>query len=248
MRSYLPSALLVTVVIGLWELIVRVFAVPAYLFPPPSLVVQALQDHAATLAQHFGITMLESVLGFGMGSLLGIVLATVFFHVRAVKESTYPLAIAIESTPTVALAPLLILWFGNGIWAKVAASALLCFFPVLVGCMKGFNAVPPEAVDLFNSMGGSKAHIFTKLRFPHSLPYLFAALKVASSLAVIGAIVGEFAGADKGLGYVIVTSGYLLETPTMFAAILLTSVGGMLFFGLVALLDKKILHWHCAED
>ncbi|MDP6294260.1 MAG: ABC transporter permease [Candidatus Woesearchaeota archaeon] len=248
MRKHLPPAILILLMVGVWELFVRILGVPVYLFPPPSLVAQALWENAARLAGHFGTTMLESVLGFGLGSGLGLVLATLFFHVRAVKESTYPIAIGIQSTPTIAVAPLLILWFGNGIMTKVVAAALLSFFPVLVNCMKGFNAVPPEAVDLFKSLGSGKTQLFLKLRFPHALPYLFSGLKVGASLAVVGAIVGEFTGGDKGLGGIIVTSGFLLETPTMFAAILLASLGGISLLGVVALLEKRVLHWHHARD
>ena len=152
--------------------------------------------------------------------------------------------------PIVAIAPLLIVWFGNGLLPKVIVAAIISFFPVVVNTTKGLRSVDAEAFDLFDSMSATQSQVFFKLRVPSALPYLFAALRISSTLAVIGAIVGEFSGADRGLGFFIMISSHRLETVDMFVGILLSSLLGILFFYGIALLEKVIVPWekHIAAD
>lgn len=141
------------------------------------------------------------------------------------------------------MAPLLVLWFGTGLFSKIVAAALVCFFPILVNTVKGLGSVNNDALDLFKSYSATKWQIFTKLRLPNSLPYIFSALKISTGLAVVGAVVGEFVGASKGIGYVILVSSYHLETTTMFAAIIMSALAGVLFFWLISVLEKKFIFW-----
>jgi NitT/TauT family transport system permease protein len=157
-------------------------------------------------------------------------------------------AIALKTTPLVALAPLLVIWLGTGLWSKVAASVLICFFPVLVNSVKGLKTVEPEARELFATYGASRWELFWRLRFPMSLPYVLAGLKISTSLAVVGAIVGEFVGANKGLGYVVMLASYHMETPTMFAAIFCAAGVGLVMFWGVSAAERRIVFWQRVDE
>lgn len=231
----------IVAVLAIWEVVT--FFLPEYLLPAPHSIAKQLVKNLPTLLPHIGVTVLEAISGFILGSLAGILLAVLFTFSRPVEMGIYPYAIALKSTPIVAIAPLLIVWFGNGILPKIIVAAIISFFPVLVNTVKGLRSVDVEAVDLFDSLSASKAQIFFKLRLPTSLPYIFASLRISSTLAVIGAIVGEFAGADKGLGFYILISSYRLETVNMFVGILLSSILGIALFYLIVLLEWLIVPW-----
>lgn len=243
MKRILPALVFIILVIGAWELVVRLFSIPEYLLPPPSAVFQRLAEANQVLLAHTGYTALESALGFLLGSAFGILLAIAFVHSRTLELGVYPYAIALKTVPIVAIAPLLVVWCGNGILPKVIVSAIISFFPVVVNTTKGLRSIDPEAFDLFDSMSASKTQVFFKLRVPSSLPYLFAALRISSTLAVIGAIVGEFSGADRGLGFFILISSYRLETVDMFVGILLSSLLGIGFFYGIAFIERIVVPW-----
>lgn len=226
-----------------WEFLVRAVEVPAYLLPAPSNILSTMLTEGASLIRHTAITMLEAVLGFLLANVLGFVLAVMFAHSKTIERAIIPYAIALKTTPIIAMAPLLVLWFGTGLASKIIAAALICFFPILVNATKGLRSIEKEAMDLFESLSATRWQVFSLLRFPTSLPYIFSALKISTSLSVVGAIVGEFVGANVGLGYIILVSSYHLETPMMFAAIVSSAVGGVLFFGLVSMLERRILVW-----
>lgn len=154
-----------------------------------------------------------------------------------------PFAIALKTTPIVAMAPLLLLWFGTGLAPKVAASALICFFPVLVNSLKGLNDFKEGEEDVFRVYGASKTQVLLKLRFQRATPYIFSAFKVSSSLAIVGAIVGEFVGANEGIGYIILVSSYHLETVNMFAALFMSAIAGVVLFLIISYIDRKVVFW-----
>ena len=187
--------------------------------------------------------MLEAVLGFLLGSAAAYLTAVAFVHTRLIQDAFFPYAVALKSTPLIAIAPLIVLWFGNGILSKVVMSALVAFFPVLVNTVKGLSSIDKEVLDLMKSFSASRWQVFAKIRFYNSLGYLFSALKISTSLAVVGAVIGEFTGATQGIGHLISTSSYYLETPLMFAGIVMISLGGILFFWLVGFLESKIVFW-----
>jgi NitT/TauT family transport system permease protein len=242
-RSVAIPALALVVILGLWELADAVFKFNRIILPSPSQIARACVLNFHVLLSETGVTMFESVLGFLLGSGVAYLLAVAFVHSRTVQEAVYPYAIALKSTPLIAVAPLLVLWFGNGILSKVVMSALVAFFPVLVNSVSGLTGIDPEALDLMKSLSATRWQILTKIRVPNSLPYLFASLKIASSLAVVGAVIGEFTGSIRGVGHLINTASYYLETPLMFAAIAMISLGGVLFFWLMAYLEKKVVFW-----
>jgi len=229
----------------LWELAVRWFEIPVYLLPAPSSVVSSMD---ANLGSHMIVTLLEALVGFSIANVLGLLTAVIFVHSKPIEKGAFPLAIALKTTPLVALAPLLVVWMGTGYSSKVVASMLICFFPILVNSVKGLKAIEHEAWELFSTYKGSKWDLFWKLRLPTSLPYVLSALKISSSLAIVGAIVGEFVGANKGLGYVVLVSSYHMDTPVMFSAIIASAACGLALFWAIAWLEKKVIFWQRVDE
>jgi NitT/TauT family transport system permease protein len=238
----------IAVVIVAWEFIVYLFSIPQYLLPAPSVIAVDLAQSFSSLLYHAGITLTEAFLGFIIANLLGVLVAVAFSRSKTLEKGLYPFAIALKTTPIIAMAPLLILWFGNGIASKVAAAAFVSFFPAIVNTTKGLRSIDVEALDLFKSLSASKWQIFSKLRFQTALPYIFSALKISTSLAVIGAIVGEFVGANKGIGFVILVSSYHLDIVRMFSAVIVAALMGIIFFGIVALIEKRVVFWGSLDE
>jgi NitT/TauT family transport system permease protein len=234
-----PAAVLVAVVF-VWHAAVRLFAVPEYLLPTPSAVAGAFD---LGLVRHAAVTFGEALLGFLCANLLALLTAVAFVYCPPLERSFFPFAIALKTTPLVALAPLLVIWLGTGLPSKVVASMLICFFPTLVNGVKGLKSVEREAAELFATYSATPFETFWRLRLPNSLPYLLSALKISTSLAVVGAIVGEFVGANQGLGYLVLVSSYHMETASMFAAIVCAAAIGLLLFWSVGLLEARLVFW-----
>lgn len=243
LRTYVPAVLLFMTVLLAWQVAVVVFEVPAYIIPSPTEISGELVVEGPDLLTDLGWTMLEAVLGFLVGSSIAIITAVVFVHVPIVERAAFPWAIVLQTVPIVAIAPLLTIWFGYTLVPKIAIAAIICFFPVLVNTTRGLRAISAEAFELMSVLSASKRQILWRLRVPSSLPYTFAGLRIAATLSVIGAIVGEFTGSDRGIGYVIVQASYRLDTRLMFAAIVLSCLGGILFFGLIGWLERRSLRW-----
>lgn len=242
--DFLPPFLVFVFLIGLWELAVVVFKIPEYLFSSPSQIWVFTNANLQEILTDFGITMYESILGFIIGSLFGFIVAIGFAHSKMMEKTFYPYMIALKAIPIVALAPLLVLWFGSGISGKIVMSSLICFFPVIVNSTIGLKSIDKSELDLFNSMAASKYDLFLKLRLPKSIPYVFSALKISSTLSIVGAIVAEFSGAKSGLGYMMIMAIYQLDTVSLYTGIIFTSIGGILFFRLISFLEKKFVHWN----
>lgn len=228
----------------LWESAVRAFDVPAYLLPAPSAILQTVD---AGLGKHLLVTFSEALVGFIIASLVAFAAAIAFVRSAALERGLFPLAIAVKTTPLVAIAPLLVLWLGTGWWSKVAAAALICFFPVLVNGVRGLKAADQEYRELFQAFKASDWNEFRKLRLPFSLPYLFAALKISSSLAVVGAIVGEFVGATQGLGYLIMVASSHMDTDVLFSAIFASALAGIALFQAIGWIERRTVFWQTAE-
>lgn len=244
MGKIVPPLLTFLTMMVLLELVIRLAHIPEYLMPPPSQILYKMFLIRESLIFNTGLTMLEAVLGFLLGCSIGVFIAIAFAHSRTFELSFYPYAIALKTIPIVALAPLLILWFGTGIFSKIVMSALICFFPSIVNTLRGLKSVDPEAMDLFNSLNATSRQIFFKLRLPSSLPYIFSALKISATLSVVGAIVGELSGSNSGIGYIILVSSYKIQTDVLFAAIISSAIGGILFFGIVGLIERRVLYWY----
>jgi NitT/TauT family transport system permease protein len=231
----------------MWQWMADTFNFNKIILPAPSDIFIAVKDNYSLLLKETCVTLFEAILGFLLGGLVAYLLAILFVHSQVIKDALFPYAIALKSTPLIAIAPLLVLWFGNGIISKVVMSALVAFFPVLVNSIRGMAVIDQEVLELMNSLSASRWQVFRKIRFYNSLGYLFSALKTSSSLALVGAVIGEFTGATRGIGHLITTSSYYLETPLMFAGIVMISIGGILFFWLLSFLESKIVFWETAR-
>ena len=243
----LSPLLLTLCLFAAWELCVRAFGVPAYVLPAPSRIAVVFFTKFPLLLSHAGATLAEIGLGFLFGFLGGITLALPLFYVPTLGAAVYPLLIASQVIPVFAIAPLLVIWFGYGLWPKVAVAALIAFFPITINAVDGLRAASSETVDVLRALRASEWRIFRIVRAPASLPALFSGLKVGVTLCVVGATIGEWIGAERGLGYLMIESNALLRTDLVFAAILTLTLVGLLLFGLVRIIERRVLRWRPEE-
>lgn len=227
----------------LWEGLVAGLAVPEWLLPAPSDVGVALVANASLLARHTVVTLLEVLVGFVASFVVGVALAVAIYRSRLVERTLYPLVVASQTVPIVAIAPLLLIWFGYGLWPKAIVVVLISFFAIVVNTVDGFRSVDPDLVNLLRTMGASRRQIFAKVEVPAALPFLLSGTKVAIAVSVIGAVIGEWVGAQAGLGYLMVRSVSQFQTARVFAAVLILSGMGIGLFGLVALVERLALRY-----
>jgi NitT/TauT family transport system permease protein len=242
------SAILLPVVgviatIALWWLVIVVFDIKQFLLPSPYDVLQRFLEQPGYLLQQTWVSLVESLAGFGLAIVIGIPIALLIVRSAILERLVYPLLLAVNAIPKIAIAPLLVVWMGFGQLPKIMMALLVCFFPIVISTAQGMKSTPAELVELLRSLKASRTQEFFKLRLTYALPQIFTGLKVAISLAVIGSVIGEFAGSTEGLGYVIWNSGASADTPLAFAAIgLLSIMSIVLFYGLV-LLEHLLLPW-----
>jgi NitT/TauT family transport system permease protein len=246
-RKGLPDAVLalgmMAAVTVAWELAIRLFEVPTFVLPAPSAIVRTLIESRVRLAGAAVSTAIEISLGFVLASLTGIAIALVIVRFERFGRALYPLIVLFQNVPKVALAPIFILWFGFDLAPKIVLIVVIAFFPVAIDMLAGLQSVEPSFVALMQSVGASRGKILMRVRIPHSLPHLMAGLKVAITFSVIGAIVGEFAGANQGLGYVIEFASTQLDTPLIFAALIVVSVLGLAFYYVVEFAERLLVPW-----
>jgi NitT/TauT family transport system permease protein len=240
-RAVTPLIYLSLVVI--WEVSVRIFNVPGWMLPSPSAIAVTARDWAPELAFNSYVTLRETLIGFLAALVLSVPLAVALAFTTIVRRILYPILLGLQSVPKVALAPLVILWLGLGNWPKIVIVILVCFFPILLNVVAGFEATPKAMLDLMYSMRASKLAIFRRLRVPIATPYLFTGCKIAITFAVIGAVIGEFVAAQDGLGYLILISTAQSQTPLAFAAIILLTIISVVLFYAIDLLEKRFVTW-----
>jgi NitT/TauT family transport system permease protein len=228
----------------LWEAVTRLLRVPLYLLPPPSVIAEAMVAHAGVLAEESIATTIEIALGFALSVAVGIPLALAIFLWPLFSRSIYPLLVSSQAVPKVAVAPLFIVWFGLGLVPKVFIAFLIAFFPVVINTAMGLAAIETEKIHLARSMGLGPLATFLKIRLPNALPSIFAGLKISITLAVVGAVVGEFVGGQGGLGYLLLVANGSLDTALLFAGLVALTVLGIVFFALVALVERLVLPPH----
>ncbi len=230
----------------LWEALSHVSGLPAFILPPPGAVfdrfIKALAD--GSLLHHTIATLIEVlgglVLGLSSATLIGYAVA----KSRTVERLLSPYIIASQSVPVIAIAPLLVIWFGPGRISKILISALIVFFPVLVNTVVGVRSVPEDLRDLMRSLRATRWQIFLKLEVPAALPVLFGGLKVGATLSVIGAVVGEFVGSDEGLGFLINVGRGVFDTSLVFVAVIMLITLALVLYGLVTAIERRVLAWH----
>lgn len=243
----LRPVLLLAVLVLLWSASIQVFRIPAYQIPAPGDVLITLVREWPELLSQTWPTFSATLYGFVLSALVGIPVAMLIAGSRIVESYVYPLLVFSQSVPKVAIAPLFVVWFGFGLLPKVLCAFLLGVFPVIVAAVQGFKSVDPEMLDLGRAMEASRLQSFRMISLPYAMPAIFAGLKVSVTLAVVGTVVGEFVGANSGLGYVLQRSIGNFELPTMFAALLLLALLGMVLFWLLEMLERFAVPWHASQ-
>ncbi len=238
-----PIAVIVGV-LALWEIGTRLFAVPTFLLPPPSAVAASFVANWALLLSHGWVTTLEILLGFALSIVVGIPLALAIFLSPAFSRSILPLLVSSQAMPKVAVAPLFLVWFGFGLLPKVLIAFLIAFFPVVINTAVGLASIEPEKIHLARSMGFGATATFFKIRLPNALPAIFGGLKISITLAVVGAVVGEFVGGDAGLGYLLLVANGSMDTQLLFAGIIALTILGVALFLLVELAERLAIPRH----
>jgi NitT/TauT family transport system permease protein len=238
LRVLIEIVVTLTVLAAAAEMILRIMDVKTFLVPKPTKVAQSFADNWYVLWTNSLVTLKEVVLGFLVAASGGFLLAVVIVYVPVLSRILYPLIVASQTIPKIAIAPLLIVWFGFGLAPKIIVVFLIAFFPVVIASTAGLRAVDENMLHLVRSMGASGLQAFYKVRLVNAVPSIFSGLKIAITLAVVGAIVGEFVGADAGLGYLLLIANGQLDTPLMFAAVVVLSIMGIVLFGIVSAVEQ----------
>ena len=236
--------------LAVWELLVRLFQVPTYILPPPSLVVEALWRgiEDGLYAKHLFYTLVSTLSGFAIGVALGLTLGTIIAVNRYADYFLYPYVVMFQSLPKVALAPLIVLWFGLGISSKIVTAALISFFPLMVNTIVGLRSVDEDRLNLMVALDATRRQIFWYLRIPSALPFIMAGLDIALILALIGAIVAEFVGAQAGLGVLIQAMNANMDVSGQFSVLLILALFGLALNRSILLVRKRILFWDSSEQ
>ncbi|MFN8635428.1 MAG: ABC transporter permease [Chloroflexota bacterium] len=244
----LPTIAILAAVLLAWEAVVRLWQVPAYLMPGPSAVLVRLVSDPGFFGREGLVTLFEALAGLTVGGLLALGAGLLMARWRWLERALLPVAIVAKVTPVVVIAPLFVLWFGFGAWPRVLIAALLAFFPILIGAVAGLRAVPTAAHEVLLTLDASTAEETLLLRLPSALPQLFAALKVATTLALLGAVVAEWVGGDRGLGRAILLANSNLDTVTALAGVATIAVIGMAMIGALSLLERRYVFWQAPLD
>jgi NitT/TauT family transport system permease protein len=249
-RPHLPLIPLVLVAfVFAWEGIVRAWQIPEFLVPAPSAIGRALVAGLTSrlYLDHFGVTLYESLLGFLIAAAAGIACGTVIAQFRVVEQTLYPYLVALQTLPKIAIAPLLIVWLGFGLTSKVVIAALVAFFPILVNVIVGLKTVDASKLDLMRSLDASRWQTFRFVTFPNALPFVFAGLDIAIVFSVLGAIVGEFVGSQRGLGNLILQFHTSLDIAGMFAVLLLLAALGVGLHLAIQAIQRRVIFWAQAD-
>jgi putative hydroxymethylpyrimidine transport system permease protein len=235
--------LVVVVTIAVWELVIRIFDVPTYIWSSPSLIATTVREEYSELLGHTGVTLMETLVGFFFAVVFGLGFGILLHFSVLAKRSLYPVLIASQSIPTVVLAPVFVLVLGFGLWPKVAVVALFCFFPIVVGTIDGLSGVDREYIRMMLTLDATRMGIFRRVEFPAALPQIFTGTRVAATYAAIGAVFGEWAGSQSGLGWQMLQAKGRLDTALVFADIVFITLMALALFGTVSLVERLTIPW-----
>jgi NitT/TauT family transport system permease protein len=252
MRSFLSrhSALVsFVVVLGLWELACRLFKVPQFVLPSPSAIVLAAVDLGAVRwGEHLLATLQVALIGYLAAIAVGIPLAIALTSSKALSRTLLPWLVVVQSTPIVAIAPIIVVTLGAGTLPRVVITMLIAFFPIVISTAAGLASVPPELIELSRSLRATRTREYWQIRMPHAVPYIFSSLKVAITLAIVGAVVAEFVAAERGLGYLILFATSSFKVPVAFASLALLVGSSLALYALIVLLHRRLFPWSLAEN
>ncbi|MBP1757457.1 MAG: ABC-type nitrate/sulfonate/bicarbonate transport system, permease component [Firmicutes bacterium] len=239
----LYPALLMAAIVLIWQTVSTVGLVPRFMLPSPLDVGRAFVANFRDLAENAGITLVEAFLGLSIGIVLGFILAVLMDRFTGLYKAVFPLMVISQTIPTVAIAPLLVLWMGYGIAPKVTLIILVCFFPIAIGLLDGIKSADPDAIDLMRAMGASPGQVFRHIKFPSSLPGFFSGLKIAVSYAIVGAVISEWLGGNEGLGVYMIRVKKSYAYDKMFAVILVIILISLALIRLTAWLERQVMPW-----
>ena len=242
-KDRMPAVLAAFGLLLAWQAIIVIFKVPEFIAPTPLRVLQTFNDRGMVLWINFWPTFAEAAAGFVLGNLVAVVLAVWFVHSKTSEKAFYPIAVFINTIPIIAIAPILVLLLGNGYAPKIAIASLICFFPTLVNMVRGLRAVNPQMLELMRILSANKREILLRVRVKCAMPFLFAALKIASTTCVIGAIVGEWIGSNYGLGSLIIEATYNFRSPLLYATVVLSSMMAVMAFSIVSFVERRVINW-----
>ncbi|MGV1048946.1 MAG: ABC transporter permease [Solirubrobacterales bacterium] len=248
-KSWLYPALLLAALIGLWQLLASsgalasLLGVEDFLVPAPAEIASSLWESRSLLAENAWVTLREILLGFACALVTGLAFAVVMHLSETVRRATYPLAVASQTIPIIAVAPILLIWFGFGIVPKLAIIALVCFFPITVNALDGLRSSDPAARTMMRTLDASRWQIFRRVEVPGALPQTFTGAKIAAAVTAIAAVFAEWAGSSSGLGHLILADNANFQTARMFASIVLLSAMALGLFALVALVERRVVTW-----
>jgi len=243
----LPPALFLLAALLFWEGAVRWFQIPRWLLPAPSAVLARFLK-LQTLWYHTGLTVMEALTGFAASAALGIALSAGIVHSRLLERGVFPYVIVSNAIPIIAIIPLLTIWFGFGFAPKIMIAAIITFFPIVTNTTRGLKSADARVLDFMRSINATRWQVFSKVQFPSALPYIFAAFRIASSLSLVGAVVAEFYGSDRGLGFLVITSATQLQTDLLFVAISVLALLGVGCFTLFGRIERAFGRWQVEPE
>jgi ABC-type nitrate/sulfonate/bicarbonate transport system permease component len=249
MKRWLLPALLLAALVGAWQLAASTGALAdllnlePFLVPSPAEIGSSLWENRSLLAENGWVTLREVLLGFGCALVAGLGFAVVLHLSEPLRRASYPLLIASQTIPIIAIAPILVVWLGYGIWPKLAIVTLVCFFPITINTLDGLRATEPDAIKLMRTLDASRWQILRRVEAPGALPYMFSGARIAAVFTTIGALFGEWVGSNSGLGHLILLDNGQLETARVFASVVVLSAIALGLFGLIALAERRIVTW-----
>jgi NitT/TauT family transport system permease protein len=245
--AWIRPIIFLVLMIVVWDLAIRLFHIPPYQIPAPDDVLATLWNDGPKLLAEAWPTTVSTIWGFLLSAAFGIPVAMLIASSRTIESYVYPLLVFSQSIPKIAIAPLFVVWFGFGMLPKVLSAFLLGFFPVVVSAVQGFKSVEPDMLDLARAMEASRLQVFRMISLPHAMPAIFSGLKVSITLAVVGAVVGEFVGSNSGIGFVLQRSIGNFELPTMFAALVILALIGVILFWILDVIERLSIPWHASQ-
>lgn len=239
----LPIIFSISLII-IWELIIKVLEIEKYIMPAPSDIIKALYENFGAMMPHIIATLFESVVGFGIAILLALILAIIMDLLPMVKKAIYPVFIISQTVPVIALAPLFIIWFGFGALPKIIVVVIVCFFPIVISISDGLEGVDKDLINHFKLMGASKLKRFFHLKLPYGIINFFSGLRIAATYSIMGAVIGEWLGGDKGLGVYMTRARSTYALDKMFAAIVVIVLMSMIMFYIIGKVEKVLTPWN----
>lgn len=232
----------------IWELSVRLFEVETWILPAPSIIVIEMREVLLAFLPHVVSTVKLVMIGFSIGTMLGLTFATILYHSEKVRETVYPFLVLSQNIPIIVLAPLLLIWFGLGDTPKIIIIAMTSFFPITIATLTGYKQTDRELIHYMKMMGATKRQLFTKLIFPYALPSIFSGMKISATYSMLTGVVAEWLGAQKGIGVFMTLASSSYQTPRVFVAIIITMILSLSFFALIVLIERLVMKWNREEQ